>query len=244
MSTALAIIQSSLEELGVYSPGEVLTSADSTRALDQLNKLLDSWSNESLTTFTILEQKFALVPGKAAYTIGLTGSPDVNQARPIRVLESPGTAYVQDTNQNNFPVKVVAQARWNQIGNRGSATVSNIPDTLFYDPQMPLGIVNIWPTPTLAYTLFLDSYAQLSNLANVNTNISLPPGYEAAIQHNLCIWLAPFFKNGSVSDEIKFLARDTKKVIKRSNMRTNEAAFEIGAMGRSSYNVYTDSTSK
>lgn len=241
MSSAGAIIQSALEMLGVYAPGEIPSAADTTRALDQLNKMLDSWSNESLMAFAITEQSFSLQLGKTAYTIGTSGSPDVNATRPLRLIEGPGAAYLQDGNSNNYQVTVVPRDRWNQIGNRGVATVSNVPDTLFYDPQFPLGVINIWPSPTSTYKLFFDSYIQLGNLANLTASLSFPPGYEAAIQSNLAVWLGPFFKSSEVSPDVKALAADTKKIIKRTNRRTNPATLDPVVTSRGSYNVYTDS---
>jgi hypothetical protein len=241
VSSAAAIIDSALEMIGAYAPGEPRSSADTTRALDQLNKMLDTWSNESLMAFTILEQSFALQAGKTAYTIGTSGGADVALTRPLRVIEGPGAAYLQDAGANNYAVRVVPRDMWNQIGNRGATTVSNVPDTMFYDPQFPLGVVNVWPAPTSTYRLYFDSYQQLGNLSNLTSNIVLPPGYEAAIQANLAVWLGPFFKSAAVPDDVKALARETKKIVKRTNRRTNLAQFDPMTSSRGTYDIYTDS---
>jgi hypothetical protein len=241
MSTAQAIIQSALEMIGAYSPGEIMSAADSARALDQLNKMLDSWSNESLMAFVITEQSFALVAGKTSYSIGTTASPDVNATRPLRILEGPGAAYILDSNNNRYPVNVIPRDQWNLLPKPGPTNVSDFPDTLFYDPQYPLGVINVSPSPTISYTLYFDSYGQLATLANLNANISFPPGYEAAIQSNLAVWCAPFFKNAGVSEDVKRLARDTKKIVKRTNRRTNLSQLDAMNAPRGTYNIYTDS---
>ena len=240
MSTAQALIQSSLEELGVYAPGQSMNAADAARGLDQFNKFLDYLSNQSLACFCILEQSFTLQVGVTKYTIGTGGM--INQIRPLKLIEGPGAAYLTDTNSNNYDVNVVSRDIWNQISNRGTTIVSDIPDTLFYDPQYPLGVVNIFPTPTMAYKVYFDSYQQLGNLSNLYANLSFPPGYEAMLQHNLSVWLGPFFKTALVSQDIKDLAKETMKIVKRMNTRSNQAQFdsELNSNSNSLYNIFSD----
>jgi len=240
-STAGQIIGAALEMLGVYAPGDTVSAADSTRALDQLNKMLDSWSNESLVCYAITEQSLLLIPGKTSYTIGTSGTPDVNLTRPIRLIEGQGAAYVTDSNGNNYDVDVIPRDQWNQISNRTSTTQSNIPLNIFYDPQYPLGVINVYPSPTIGYRLYFDSYLQLGNLSGLTTALSFPPGYELAIQTNLAVLLGPFFKSALVSEDVKAQARESKKQIKRSNRRTNVASYdpELGQT-KGFYDVYSD----
>ncbi len=240
MSTAQALIQSSLEELGVYAPGQSMNAADAARGLYQFNKFLDYLSNQSLACFCILEQSFTLQVGVTKYTIGTGGM--INQIRPLKLIEGPGAAYLTDTNSNNYDVNVVSRDIWNQISNRGTTIVSDIPDTLFYDPQYPLGVINIWPSPTMAYKVYFDSYQQLGNLANLYANLSFPPGYELAIQTNLAVLIGPFFKTALVSQDIKDQAKESKKIIKRLNTRSNQAQFdsELNSNSNSLYNIFSD----
>jgi len=241
MSTAGAMILTSYQMIGYYGANETMTGADSALGLDQLNKMLDSWSNEDLACFAILEQSFPLVVGQNSYTIGLSGGANVQSARPIRLIEGPGAAYLQDTNANNYRVDIVTREQWNQIANRGVTTTSNIPDTLFYDPQMPLGVINIWPTPTIAYTLFFDSFQQFADLSTLTTPFNLPPGYELAIQANLALLLAPFCKNATVSTDVVKIAAKSLANVKRSNRRNNVAQFdrEITKSGMPNFNIYS-----
>lgn len=241
MSTAGALILRAYQMIGYYASTETMTGADSLLGLDQLNKMLDLWSNEPQACFAITEQSVVLTPGKARYSIGLTGGADIALTRPIRIMEGMGAAYLQDFNGNNYQVDVVTQQDWNMIANRSSTTVSDIPDTLFYDPQMPLGFINIWPYPTLGYTLFWDSYLQLTDMGTLTTQFQLPPGYEIAIQSNLALLLATFVKNAEPSQLVKDIARKTLATIKRSNQRNNVAKFdrEITKSGSPNFNIYS-----
>lgn len=240
MATAQSLIQTALELLGVYAPGEVLSASDSSRGLQVLNAMMDQWSNDSLFCYAILEQQCPLVVGQNQYTVGPGGN--VNGPRPIKVIEGPVAAYIMDGNQNRYPVQVIPRDRWNAIGLL--TNTSNIPDTIFYDPQYPLGIINVFPTPNQGNTLFFDSYLQLSDFALLTTSMSLPPGYESAIYHNLAIALKPFFKDAQIDPLIIELASQAKASIKRSNMRENIANYDAEIVSRASptYNIYRDST--
>lgn len=244
MGTVRDLAQASLEEIGVYAPGESINDADAERVLDQLIKMMDSWSGETLACFAILEQSKALTVGKSAYTIGTSGSPDINATRPLKIIDGPGRAYVVDGNTVKYYVDVVERDVWNMKTQQGNQT-SQIPSILFYDPQYPLGIINIYPVPSSAgYTLYWDTYQQLNAgaILTLDSAISFPPGYEAGIQHNLAVWCGPFFKNALVSQDVKDLASSTKRIIKRVNKRLMVAQFDraITAKGSSTYNVYTD----
>lgn len=241
-STAGQLIQSALERIGAYAPGQSMNAADSARGLDQLNKLLDSLSNESLNCFAISEVSFIMTPGKTSYTIGTTGTPDISSVRPLRLREGDGSAYAQDSNGNNYPMTVVPQSRWNVIGNRTSLTQSNIPSILFYDPQFPLGVINIWPSPTIGYRVYFDSLLQLADMSVLTQVFSLPPGYELMLETNLSEQLWPFFKNTPVSPDIRRSAMISKRNVKRTNQRNDQMGIDSMLVSNiGGYNVYTDS---
>jgi hypothetical protein len=220
-----------------------------------LNDMLDSWSNEALTCFTILQQSAPIVAGKNQYTIGdpsqIYGGewsnvppPDFLMTRPLRLRLGPGAAYLMDTNNNRYPVDVIQQDRWNLIWNLQSTT-SNLPDTLFYDPQVPYGVLNIWPMPnTGGMVLYWDSYAQLGQLRNPSDQLLLPPGYTKAIKDCLAIELWPYFKpdQANVPPLLMTLASKSKGNIKRTNQRENIAFFdrELTAAAPRPYNIYSD----
>lgn len=242
MSTALQLIQRAYQLCG-YAPNEPLSGADTDLGQDTLNKMLDLWSNDSLMCFAVLEQSVTLQPGKSAYTIGTVGSPDINAPRPLRIREGYGAAYLTDSNGNNYHVNVFEKNQWNQLANRSATTTSNLPEIMFYDPQYPLGIVNVWPMPTEPVTLSFDSSLALPDMPTVTTAFSLPPGYEMAIQTNLAVLLWPFLTKSDVTRTLAATAATSKADIMRTNTRRNVAQFDrsiVGA-GNRAYNVYTDS---
>lgn len=242
MATAQDVITDALQMLGVYDPTMPLSDSDAQLGLSVLNDMMDSWSNESLSCFAILEQSAPLVPGQQSYTIGPSGN--FNMTRPLKIMDGPVSAYVQDGNGNNYPMEVVTRDKWNLYGNRSNVVTSDFPDVLFYDPQFPLGIINVMPFPTIAYTMFWDSYLQLSEFANLSTAISLPPGYKLAMGTNLAVALKPYFADAQLDPIIAARAMDSKGNIKRTNIRPSVAVYdsEIVSRAQVSYNPYTDRT--
>ena len=240
----MSAIQSTLEKMKVYAPGVSVNAADSARMLDIMQKMLDSWSNERLACYANLEQSFQLVPSKQSYTIGPTGAPDIVAPRPLAILTGPGAAYLVDVNQNHYQINVIEQDQWNAIGLLNET--SDLPDTLFYDPQFPLGIINIFPLPLLAYTVYFDARLQLQSISNLATAFSLPPGYMKAIIDNLSIEAWSYFKQGNPPQWMVENASKSLGNIKRTNIRQSPAPYDTAVVSRaaSTYNIYTDSVNR
>lgn len=238
MAQFMDLATDAFQKIGVYAPGEPISDADAERALNTANDMLDSWSNESLTCFAILEQSGVMQPGISAYTIGAGGV--FNMTRPLKLISGPGAAYLLDTNSNRYGVEVVPQDKWNMIGN--TAVDSNVPIYLFFDPQYPLGIINVWPTPNIGWTLYWDSYLQLVDFGNISGTLSLPSGYKKAIQDCLAVELWPYYFKGEAPQLIIELASKSKGNIKRTNIRENVAVYdpELVSRSNSTYNIYTD----
>src|SRR5208282_3767637 len=223
MTTALDVIRDSLEMLGVDAPGEEISGADSARALTVFTDMIDSWSNESLACFAWLTQSFPLVSGQSIYTVGPGG--DINGTRPIRISDAAGGAYLLDQNQNRYMMNVVDQLTFNVATT--SAVNSNIPDTLFYDAQFPLGNVNIWPIPNdTSYTCYFLSYLQLIDPSDLVSVVAMPPGYTLAFKTNLAIALKPYFSTAVLDPIVLARAAESKRLIKVSNIRTQQVVFE------------------
>jgi len=240
--TVRDMIQDAVEKLGVYAAGEVLSAADARRSMAVLNDMIDSWSNESLTCYAILEESGPLNVGQQQYTIGPGGY--FNVPRPIRINDAPGSAYIQDSQGNIYPLDVVPKNTWNLIGQR--FVNSNLPDTLYYDNQYPLGIINIFPVPNINYTIFFDSYRQIDSFNNLDQQLVMPPGYKKAIQDNLAVELHPYFKpdQEEVPQKLLVIAARSKGNVKRANMRQMVARYDSELVSRINVtpNIFTGGT--
>jgi hypothetical protein len=243
MAVAADLIQSSLEMINVVGVGQVVNVAHQNRALAVLNRMLDSWSTEPHACFAQRTINFPLVVNQGTYTIGAGGQVNVSRPQDLRV--GPGAAYLTDTTNNRYPVEVVPQDKWQMIGN--IQINSQVPDTAWYDPQFPLGIINIFPLPALPYTITFNTILELVSFATLQTAYAMPQGYQEAIEANLAVALKPYFPaGGPLNPVVAKLAMEGKGNIKRANLKEVVAVYddEIVSRGTPTYNIYRDSSNK
>jgi hypothetical protein len=239
MTTVSDILTRAARSLGYLGRTEVLSAADATDALACFNEMLDSWSNESLTSYVTLQRSFLMLPGQQTYTIGSGGY--VNSTRPYDIIQ----AFVRDNGPNDYPMRVIARAEWDLIGQK--TITSQIPDTLFYDSQYPLGVINIFPVPLLSYTVFFNSTTDQVDYSLLSTAIALPVGYELAYIYNLALQMMSF-GFPCLLDEKAYMrlvnnAAEAKGNIKRANIKEVVASYDPAIVSRSqaTYNIYSDS---
>lgn len=240
MTTITQVLTRSAKAIRYLGRGQTLLAQDATDALNAFNSMLDSWSNENLMSYVVLERSFVLAVNKSAYTIGSGG--DISVTRPLDIKQ----AYVQDSGGNNFLLNIQPRDWWNQIGNRSATITSQIPTDLFYDPQYPLGIINIFPSPLLGYAVFYDSTQQQVDPAALTTSISMPEGYERAYVLNLAIEMVsagfPSMLSDTAWQALVANAAAAKANVKRTNIKDVIAQYDPILVSRSfaSYNIYRD----
>lgn len=223
----------------MYSPGEQALDADVARSFEVLNDMLGSWSNESLTTYATLEQSLTFNPGQFQYTIGVGA--ELDMTRPLRLRHGFGTAFVLDTTGNRYPLTVITQDQWNLIGNIAQVN-ANVPQYLWYDPQMPWGILNFYPIPNIGWQVFWDSYLQFTRFPTLDVHAELPEGYDLALKGNLALQLRPYFPAAVITPELRESAERAKGNVKRTNFRETRAKYdsELVSRAKATFNVYRD----
>ena len=93
-STAQDLIIGALRNINVLAAAETPSASDSADALQVLNDLLESWSIEHLTVYSVVENILQFTPGQYQYTIGnpvggtflgtlVAGSPTISGVTPI-----------------------------------------------------------------------------------------------------------------------------------------------------------------
>lgn len=212
-STARDIVVGALRLLGASASGEALGAAEATDGLSAFNDMLDSWSTEKLLIPNKVREVFALIAGQSAYTIGTGGN--FNTSRPTEVEN----ALLQVTSSSpalEIPMKILTKDQY--AGILLKTLQSTYPLYLYAEGTFPLETINVWPVPSGADNIVLYSSKQLANLTDINTALSLPPGYNRALRFNLAIELAPEYGKAA-SAEIVEIASQSKANIKRMNSK-------------------------
>lgn len=232
MATANEIISDALADIGAVDPLEALTADEAAHGLRRLNELLESWSNESLAVYQILQEGFATVAGTASYTIGSGAT--WNTARPLRIE----SAFLRDSSSNDTPLDVLNREEYDAVPLK---TTRYRPEQLFYYPAVANGTVYLIGVPDAVYTVYLNSLKQLQSFTALTTTVVLPPGYLRAIKSNLALELAPGY-NKTPSALLVAIAVQSKAAIKRINSRTPKMSVAHTAFqseGRSGFNINT-----
>lgn len=225
-TSALDIITGAAKLIGVVFKSEVLSDDEANDGLVVLNDMLDSWSNEELTTFAYTLESFSLT-GATSYTIGSGGN--FNTSRPINIV----TAVVRIATID-YPLKSITQEEYQQQIALKSIT-SPIPQFIAYDNAYPLGTINLFPVATSGSTLRMLSNKPLANLSALTSTVDLPPGWKKALKYNLAVDLAPQY--GQQPDpSIAQQARMAKGAIMRATAINNAMPLIPSDVAR--YSIY------
>lgn len=186
--TVSAIIGAALRLLKATQSGEEPDAQEGADGLIALNDLIEEWNNQPLMQPAKTQLSQVLTTSRT-YTFGSGGN---NSTRPISISK----AFIRDPGGTiDYPVEIISNEEYALIPQKTqSSTVSY---SLYYRASYPLGVVNLFPTPTAGYTLYLETQAKMATYSAVSDSVNLPPGYLKALKYNLAIAISPEYKDPS-----------------------------------------------
>lgn len=206
MATARTLITRALRKSKVLARSQSPTASEANDGLTELNAMLGLWSNSNMLVYARVLESYSVSTN--SFTIGSGG--DFNTARPIFIAK----AYIRDST-TDYPVDVISEEAYANIQ---SKSLGGRPESLSYDNGMPLGTINLYPSPSTTYTLFLLSEKQLTSIATLDTTITFPPGWDDVIVYNLALRF--FAEYGTEPDELTYkIATDGMAMIERTTRR-------------------------
>ena len=211
MPTSQDIIGAALRLIGVLAAGETLGGSEANDGRQALNDLVESLSNERLTIFEISRDTHTLTANTNPHTIGTSGSPNINTARPLRIERA---GLIESGQSIEYPVEIVTEQRYGSIADK--TTTSTIPQLLWYEPEFPNAKIHLWPVVSAAQTLVLYTWAALSTFSDLTTDVTFPPGYARLLKYNLARELAPEYGR-EPSQTLLDIAAEAKGNVKRLN---------------------------
>jgi hypothetical protein len=182
-------------------------------------------------------------PGSApviANTIATVPAGYFDTSRPIKITG----AFTRDntgTYAIDRPLEIIPNDEYQAITLKALTTI--YPQYLNYVPQLPYGIINIWPVSLKTLQLSISQTMQFINIENngLTDNIQLPQGYEMALRYNLAIEIAPQY-GIQPSPFLMAQANKYKALLKTVNSEPVYMSSDPALMTRkgSTYNVYSD----
>lgn len=233
-TTAKALIKASLRKLGVIGVGENPEANEFTEALEEFNRMVDSWNTERLTVPVVNRSEYTIGSGVDFLEIGPSGN--IDWERPLKL--EPDDAYIRETGTTTeYPLKVWSRERWGSIPDKGQ---TGKPSVLYYEPQFPRGVIRLWPKTDKSYDLILYTWGLLAQISNVEQTLALRPAYADAMVHELAARLAPEYGK-SVPPEVALGAAQGKANLKRINHPAADARVEDALLpSGGGYDILTD----
>jgi hypothetical protein len=210
MSSAGDLINGSLRLLGVLAEGETPSSETSQDALLAMNQMIQSWNTERLAVFSTQDQVVSWPPSTISRTFGPTGNIVAN--RPVAIDDS--TYFRDPSNGISYGLKLINQQQYNGIAVK--TVTSTYPQVMWVNMTYPDVEMYVYPVPTKVLEFHLVSVEELTQPANLATDLAFPPGYLRCFRYNLACELAPEFGT-EPSRQVQRIAMTSKRNLKRIN---------------------------
>lgn len=202
--TGEQLVKDALYGAQILGTDQEPTDADAQLVLRRLNRMLDSWANESLLVYALTTESFPMVAAQAAYSSSLLAS------RPVAV----DSIYVT-LSSIDYPVLLIDNESFDSIPYKPT---TGIPAYCYVDTTFPNMTFNFYPTPYAVFTCTVSSRKVLSGAVAMATSLSLPPGYEKAIVDSLTPDVCRSFGRAPDADMLR-AATEAKAVLKRTNYK-------------------------
>lgn len=239
MTTALDIVNAALKKAGIVGVGQTAAAEDANDAFSDMNDMLAQWQRKRWLVWHLVDVPLVST-GAQSYTVGAGG--DFNIARPDRLEAAFFRQITQSQpNQIDYPLAILqSREDYNRIAIKELGSFSRY---IFYDSAYPLGSVYPWPVPAAnLYEIHLTLKEQLSQFANLNSAVNMPPEYVAALKWNLAIRVHAGYPGLPPIPETVALALDSLNLIRGANAQVPRLVMPVNLVRPGIYDIYSDRT--
>jgi hypothetical protein len=235
--TAGEQINRALRLIGMLAEGETPSAATAQDSLMALNQMIDSWNTERLSVFSTIDQIVNWPVGSINETLGPSGSLTRLNGTAVRPVLVDDSTYFKDPGTGvSYGVKLINQQQYNGIAVK--TVTSTFPQVMFVNMTYPDIDIFIYPRPTRLLEWHFISVQELTQPANLSTDILFPPGYLRAFTYNLACEIAPEF-GVEPSPQVQRIAMYSKRNLKRINNPDDVMSMPYAIVAtRQRFNVY------
>lgn len=231
MATAQDRIDRALRLIGQIPAGASPTAAETADGLEALNAMLASWRNDRLMAYSLDTLTVPLSAAQTTRTVGPSGN--LVATRPVQIEN----AYIVQSNMT-YAVNILNENEWAGIPDKTST--STWPDRIWPNYTFPDITINLYPVPNASSDLKLVVRTPVTDIASAATTVSLPPGWDDAIDFNLAVRIAPEYER-EAPPTVKQMALQTMAALKKINGRPIKAYTELPYLvGNYRSNILTD----
>lgn len=241
MTTAADIVIAGLKKSGIVGLGQSPDGSDTLDALSDLNDMVAQWASQRWMVYSELDLSFVSTGQTTPYTVGpggnynITARPDRIEAAYLRQLINPPGLNV-DTDLTVIPSR-------EEYSTLSLKPLVSFPLYVFLDTAYPTANLFVYPWPNAS---IYEVHLILKNVFpvySINTVVSLPGQYIAAMKFNLAKRLRQAYGKGLRPDpELNALARSSLDIVKQSNLQVPELIMPKSLISiGSGYNIFSDS---
>lgn len=208
--TVSKVIGDALRLLKVKAAGESLDDSQADDGMTAMNDIFEEWNLQNLAQTNRVKLTQALTGGDGTYTFGSGGD---NSTRPLWV----DSAYIRTSSGHDYPVNIIDNEEYSEIFFK---TLQSSPSyNLYYRAEYPLGVIELYPVPSVGNTLHLEVPAAFDPVTAVTDVLDLAPGYLKALKYQLAVAIAPEYKIHDSFSLVQSIATETMGWIKRVNRK-------------------------
>ena len=197
---------------GALSVGQILTGTGITSgtAITSYGTGLGGASTAALGTYNLqLSNTFA-----SGTIVSYVPRPLRINSGFVRVVSSIGGVL-------DYPIAVITDEEYELIGLK--ALSGPWPRAVYYQPSMPVGMLNYWPNPSQGEMhLFCDTI--LNQFSTLNDTVTFPPGYKIFLRYNFAEFLLTEYPrtDPQIAAQVREMAANTRAALKRTNMQPQQ----------------------
>jgi len=226
VATVRDICGDALIEIGANGVADAMTAEDGAYALRVLNRMVQKWSTEELSVYTVNRDSYNLVAGTQSYTLGTGGT--FNAARPARIQMA--AVLINSSRPIEIPLQIVTDEEWRDIAVK--TTPSTFPTKMWVTGNVPLNTLYFWPVPQdSTVDVILYTWGRVNEFSSLNDTVVLPLGYEEALVTNLAVALSNSY-GVQVGPALSQRASSAKSAIESLNADPLYASFDSFGGGR------------
>ena len=173
------IINAALRSLSVLDQASTANTTDLTNCGQALNILMKEWADDGAPLWAIQWVQIPLTAGTSSYTIGPTGTVVLGY-RPTRVM----SAFIRNnTNNTDTALQVISRTEYEMLGDKTSQSIVN---QIYYDAQLPNGIVYCYNVPSdNNYTIWLSVQRPVQDITAGSQNFEVPQEWFLSLKWSL-----------------------------------------------------------
>lgn len=179
-------IEAALRTIGVLALDQTPAATEYTNATVKLNALIGEFRTMGMSLWARAYYSFPVVASTASYNIG-TGQ-TLNTPYPLHMLQAYRTNSTDDT---DLDMEIIPDHNYNLL-----PTTDGTPIQLNYQPKVNIGVIRVWPTPSVAdvtngITINLVYTRPFEYFNDPSDTADFPEEWVSAIIYGLAVRIAP-----------------------------------------------------